>query len=409
MMILLIANIFLLPLIIFLFFSFVYYAVFVIVYFFNKKSRIDSIEDIIPSNYKPKFIIVIPAHNEELIIEKLCINLKSIEYDLNDYDIMFVADNCVDNTASICLENGYSVIERSDKIYKGKGYAINYAISKIDLNSYDAVLIIDADTLVDKKILHNLSKYLFKNEKAIQCYIEIPNRFESWFTKLLYVARVINGKLYHSPKFECGLSSYLMGTGICFSTSLLKDKGWTAFSIAEDWEYYAQLLLEGYRVAFAKDAIVYQFESKTLHQATSQRLRWSSGRWKVTKSLGLQLMAEGVKNKNLLLFDSSLPLLLPNYSLHINLTFIIVAVLFVLPISDFGTILLLIGLIILFGQFLIFFVGSLISGYFMTTFKAALCVPFFLVWKGVIDLLCITGFYKGKDWVRTERHLSKKQ
>jgi cellulose synthase/poly-beta-1,6-N-acetylglucosamine synthase-like glycosyltransferase len=295
-------------------------------------------------------------------------------------------------------------MERQDDVFKGKGYALRHACERIPLKEYDALLIIDADTYVDENILVELSKSLSRGDLAIQCYIQIPNRNESWFTELLSVSRVINGLFYHYPKSAMGLSSYLMGSGICFSTAVIAEKGWTAFSIAEDWEYYAQLLLDGHRIAFCKEAIVHQFESKSLGQATSQRLRWSSGRWKITKTLGLQLMMEGIKKRNLVLFDGSLPLIFPNLSLQINLSLVTLALALLSPLPAGKPLLEISALGLLLAQALLFVAGAFAAGSPFRTACAALYAPLFLTWKLVIDLMCFTGLYRNKRWIRTRRH-----
>lgn len=395
-----IATIFTFSILIYLSLAFTYSAVLALLYFIRKKDS--DCGEIDPK----KIAIIIPAHNEELIIGGLCDNLKEIKYNKENYDIYFVADNCTDQTARICREKGFKVFEREDETKKGKGYAINYGFKNVPLDRYDAFLIIDADTYVDVDILKKLSKYLIRKKTAIQCYIKIPNINESWFTRLLSVARVMNGLFYHYPKSMLGLSSYLMGSGICFSADLIKEKGWTAFSIAEDWEYYAQLILDGYRVIFAKEAIVYQYESRSLGQATSQRLRWSSGRWRVTKTLGVKLMAEGLRKRSLILFDASLPLIFPNYSLQINLALVALVFALALPASAWKVFIVVVLLSILMGQGLLFVAGAFVAGSPRKTFCAVFYIPIFLIWKSVIDILCFTGIYRGKKWVRTRRHQS---
>lgn len=382
--------------------AFLYSAFLVLVYFLLK--------DTTPyvNTIAKKIAIIVPAHNEELIIASLCENLNEINYNRELYDVFFVADNCNDKTATICGEYNFKVFERNDDTQKGKGYAIKFAFENVPLDEFDACLMIDADTHVNANILYELSKLLNNNRLALQCYINIPNANESWFTQLLSVARVMNGLFYHYPKHMLGLSSYLMGTGICFSTNLIKAKGWTAFSIAEDWEYYAQLILDGYKVHFAKDALVYQYESKTLRQATSQRLRWSSGRWKVTKSLGVKLMVGGLKKRDLMIFDSSLPLIFPNYSLQINLAFAVLILSVLLPASNVNIFIITFSLGVLIGQGLIFIAGAFVAGSPWKTICAAFYVPLFLIWKSVIDILCFSGIYQGKEWVRTRRHHSYK-
>ena len=50
-------------------------------------------------NKKHKFMVIIPAHNEEAVVGNLIESLKDQDYDKNLYDIYVIADNCTDNTA----------------------------------------------------------------------------------------------------------------------------------------------------------------------------------------------------------------------------------------------------------------------------------------------------------------------
>ena len=155
-------------------------------------------------------------------------------------------------------------------------------------------------------------------------------------------------------------------------------------------------------IGFAAKAKVFHQESRSLNQATSQRLRWSSGRLNIAKTLGWRLMMNGIKKMNWWVVDASSPLIFPNYSLQINLTLVGLAISYCfLP----STVFFFVSFSTLLGAlFLIFLVGSFIAGSPFKIFRAVLFAPFFLVWKGVIDVLCFTGLYQGKKWVRTRRH-----
>jgi len=102
-----------------------------------------------------------------------------------------------------------------------------------------------------------------------------------------------------------------------------------------------------------------------------------------------------------------LALLLPNWSLQVNMTLLTLLILFLLPTSLFklAAIGICLGLIAIQGFIVII-------GIFLTTnpwaaFKAVLVAPVFLIWKLAIDVLCITKIYKGKEWIRTKRHVPK--
>jgi cellulose synthase/poly-beta-1,6-N-acetylglucosamine synthase-like glycosyltransferase len=353
-----------------------------------------------------RFAILVPAHDEELLIADLCESLLKIDYPHGMFEIFIVADNCTDKTAETCKTFPVNVLERSDPARPGKGYAIDWALRHIPLGEFDAVFMVDADNIVDPAILTELNVLLNEGEQAIQCNNSVRNRDDSWFTQLLFVSRTIGNHLYHHSKYKLGLSSYLMGNGLCFTSRLLAEKGWTAFSTGEDWEYYALLVRDRVRIGFAVKAKVFHQESRSLKQATSQRLRWSSGRFHVARKLGLPLFFNGLRRGDLFTLDASLPLIFPNYSLQINLTLIILVACFLLPTTPLTTLLMATGVVLIAGQLLLFLMGVFISGSPWKVFKAALKVPWFLAWKMVIDLLCITGIYKGKDWVRTERHVS---
>ena len=351
-----------------------------------------------------KFIVLVPAHNEELLIGNLIESLLDINYPSEKYSIFIIADNCKDGTTDLVRKYPVQLLIRNDELNPGKGQALSWALQEIDLDSYDSVFMVDADNYVDGDILRELNTLINNGEKAIQCHNAVGNRNDSWFTQLLYVSRTIGNQLYHEAKYRLGLSSYLMGNGLCFRTDLLKQRGWTAFSTGEDWEYYAQLVGDGIKIGFAVNAKVYHQESKSLNQATSQRLRWSSGRFKIARTLGMKLFLKGLREKKWWVVDASFPLLLPNYSLLLNLTMVCLLVSVLLPVSVAKNILVALTVMSFLGQFFLFAAGSFLAGSLLETLKAIVFVPFFLIWKAIIDLLCLTGLYRDKKWVRTKRH-----
>ena len=351
-----------------------------------------------------RFAVIVPAHDEELLIGNLCKSLLAVDYPLARFSIHVVADNCSDGTAQVCAAYPVEVLERNDPNNRGKGQALAWALERIALERFDAVFIVDADNYVDGDILRELNRMLNRGERAIQCCNAVGNRADSWFTRILYVARLVDNLLYHEAKVRLGLSSFLMGNGLCFRADLLRERGWTAFSAGEDWEYYAQLVRDGVWIGFAARARVYHQESKSLKQATSQRLRWSSGRFAVARNLGLALAWKGLREGNWRIVDASLPLLFPNYSLLINLT--LAGILLSLAVSEtLGGVLLMGSFILLaVAQFALFVAGAILAGSLFKTMLAVIYVPLFLIWKAVIDLLCFTGLYHPKGWIRTQRH-----
>ena len=103
---------------------------------------------------------IIPAHNEENVIEALIESLNKQDYPKDYYDIYVIADNCTDRTAEIARKCGAIVMERFDEEHKTKGYALQWFLSqKIEEDApYDAFCIFDADNIVDKNFIKNMNK-----------------------------------------------------------------------------------------------------------------------------------------------------------------------------------------------------------------------------------------------------------
>jgi len=354
----------------------------------------------IPS-YPPKVRlgIIIPAHNEELFLGELLKSVNRQSYPSDMFKAIVVADNCTDQTAQIGLANKAIVMERFDNQYRGKGYAIKHALEKFDRESYDAMLIVDADSIMSKDVLQWLNQAILEGSHAIQCYNGVANPEESWFTRLLDVSRTVGNEIYHPAKQRLGLSSYLMGNGMCFSKDLLLKYGWDAFTIGEDWEYYAKIINNGESVAYSWEAKIYHLESSRLRQATPQRMRWSSGRFAIAFRYGFGIFLSGIIKRDIKKIDASTPLIFPNPSLGMNITIFGFILSYLLSKPHWVEWFLALILI----QIAVFCFGIIYTKNRLSKVISIFVTPLFLLWKLVIDIFAILGF-GGKKWVRTERN-----
>ncbi len=357
----------------------------------------------LPAKPKTKFGIVVPAHNERLLLPKLLESIGNQKYPPDLFSTIVVADNCIDNTAEVAHQRGAVVLERFNERKRGKGYAIQFVLETIDMAQYDAILVMDADSVMSDTTLLHLDGTMRDGKRIIQCYNGVGNPDDSWFTRLLDVSRTIGNEIYHPAKQKLGLSSYLMGNGMCFTTEILRKYGWDAFTVGEDWEYYIKLIQKGEVIGFARDARVYHQESSSLKQATSQRLRWSSGRFAIAMKYGFTLLLMGIKDFSLIKIDASLPLLFPNPSLGINLTLLGISAGLLLPrvysgatTAWFSTLAVI--------QIGLFCIGVLYTEKKLKNLLSIFFAPAFLLWKMGIDALSAFGLGR-KTWVRTERKL----
>ena len=117
-----------------------------------------------------KFMAIIPAHNEEAVVENLVESLLKQNYPKELLDIYVIADNCTDNTAKVAKKAGAIVLERFDSERKTKGYALQWFLrKKIEEDAdYDAFCIFDADNIVDSEFIKNMNKKLCQGEEVVQ-------------------------------------------------------------------------------------------------------------------------------------------------------------------------------------------------------------------------------------------------
>jgi 1,2-diacylglycerol 3-beta-glucosyltransferase len=352
-----------------------------------------------------RFNVFVPAHNEELYLPRLLASLRLQEYPSDRFVVTVIADNCSDRTVSRCHEAGVAVLERTDPDRRGKGHAIGWAIERIDLDAFDAIVIVDGDSVVGTGLLKHLNFQMELGDRVIQCYNGVANPGQTWFTRLMDVSRTIANEILHPAKRKLGLSSHLMGNGMCFGVDVLRQFGWGAFLVGEDWEYYARLILGGSHVGYNRHAAVYHQESVNLQQASSQRMRWSGGRFEVLRLYGPALLLQGLRRRSLTCIDASLPLVFPNPSLGMNLTLLGMALAGGAWLIGHDATLTVWFAVLAALQLIMFMIGVLYTKNKVANALALFLAPAFLVWKLGIDLLSLCGFGT-KQWKPTARRIS---
>ena len=268
---------------------------------------------------KSKFAIVIPAHNESVVIGELLDNLKKLKYPSNLYDIFVIADNCTDKTAEIAKEYGAEVLERENKEEIGKGYAMDWAFAKIfELNrNYDAFCVFDADNLVHLDFLKVMNTRLLNGEKVMQGYLSAKNPVDTWVSGTFAIAFWVVNHLWHLGKYNIGLSSCLGGTGMCIASDIIKKYGWGCDCLTEDMEFSMKCLSHGIRTCWVHDAIIYDEKPLSLMASCKQRKRWAQGQFDCSERYIPILFKEGIRRRNIVMLDGIMQLL-QNYFLLIS-------------------------------------------------------------------------------------------
>ncbi len=262
-----------------------------------------------------KFDVVVPAHNEEEGITRTVANLSAMDWPGPFRRIVVVADNCTDKTAERAREAGATVLVRNDPTLRGKGYALKRAFEESLREGFaDAVVVVDADTVVSSNLLHAFASRLQGGAHAIQAHYGVSNSSVSWRTRLMTVALALFNGVRSMGRERLGVSTGLRGNGMCFSRDILRRVPHEAFSLVEDLEYGIRLGQAGERVFYAWEAEV-QGEMVSSEKASrSQRRRWEGGRREMVRRWAPPLVREALRRRSGVLLDLAIDLLIPPLS-----------------------------------------------------------------------------------------------
>ena len=235
-----------------------------------------------------RFLVLVPAHNEEKVIGDIVQNLKDMDYPSELYDYYIIADNCTDRTAEVARRLGAKVIEtrkESPDAPTGKPIALKKALEAIGNyhEKYDLMMIFDADNLIDKNMFREVnSQFLDKGRPDfIQCYLGAKNKegVVAWF---YYTGYTLTNRFFDLAKHRLGLNCAIGGTGFAMSTAYLHERGgWTTMSLTEDFEIQVEATLAGRKILWNHVTRVYDEKPTTMRAAIRQKIRWGQGHWYV--------------------------------------------------------------------------------------------------------------------------------
>ncbi len=356
-----------------------------------------------------RFLVLIPAHNEEVGIASTLESLRKLNYASERYKVLVIADRCTDGTAAVAKCWNASCFERFDG-QPGKGAALAWGIqeAKNAQMVFDAVAIVDADTLADRNLLSAFNVEFQAGRQVQQGYNYISNPWASPFTRIMAVTGVLRNGRYYAGKTAIGLQGMLTGTGMCLGAGVLERYGWSAFSVGEDWEFSVELLLEGEKIYFNPLAKTFAKESQNLKQASHQRLRWASGRYAVMGSKVWALIRQGIRTSSFSLIDSAVTLVAPNYSSQASLALLCLVGSWVNAGDPFW------GCSFYWAAALFAAIaGYFVLGIFSTeapgkALAGLVLVPVFLPWRLTIELLGMLG-YGRRHWGRKSRATASSQ
>jgi len=252
--------------------------------FFGYRKNTKNYQDHDP---KLRYLVLVPAHNEEAVIGDLINNLENMDYPREMYDFYILADNCTDNTAEKARNMGANVlISQKDgpDAPTGKPIALQKALKALDgyHEKYDLVMFFDADNLVDANMFREVNSQILSYDgevHAVQCYLGAKNR-KGLVALFYYMSYTLTNRFFQFAKTSLGLNSIIGGTGFAVNAQYLHERGgWTAMSLTEDFELQVETTCEGKRILWNNNVRIYDEKPTRMRASFRQRTRWAQGHW----------------------------------------------------------------------------------------------------------------------------------
>ena len=272
----------------------------------------------VPESPESTFLVLFPAYSEDRVIVGSVKKFLFQNYPQDKYHVAVISDHQQESTERLLSNLPVTVLRPVfDKSSKAK--ALQYAISEVS-GQYDYVVVLDADNIVETDFLHRLNILLKEGYKAVQCHRCAKNS-DSSVSVLDGVSEEINNTLFRKAHNLIGLSSALIGSGMCFDYSWFSSHVTKLTTAGEDRELEVFLLREGIYIKYADDIHVFDEKVSSADNFQRQRQRWMSAQVNCFLSM-LRHLPEAVIRLNINYIDKTIQqMLIPRSMLLLFLLF----------------------------------------------------------------------------------------
>ena len=248
--------------------------------------------DTSPLPYYPKVTIVVPAHNEDVVIAQTAKAILDMNYPHDRVELLLFADNCSDNTYAECLSvqalpeyagRNLTIIDRTGT--GGKAGVLNDAL---EMARGEYICVYDADAMPEKNALYFLVKEVIKDpERHVASFgrNKTRNANQNFLTRCINQEIVVTQRVHHVGMWHLFKIGRIPGTNFLIQTDFVKSiGGWKNGALTEDTDISFKIMQSGKLIALAYNSEAFQQEPETLKSYYMQRKRWAKGNYEVVLS-----------------------------------------------------------------------------------------------------------------------------
>lgn len=225
------------------------------------------------------YAILIPARNESLVIEKLLISIENQTKKIKPEDVYVIVETKKDKTVSIVEKHKMTIVYRKNLNKKRKGFALDDAIKEIlkSNKKYDAYFIFDADNILDKNYIKEMTKSFDEGYDIGIGYRNTKNSKNLVSAASALTFSMIN-TIGNKRKSKYTNNLIISGTGYYIKGTIIESwKGFPFNSLTEDYELSLYSILNNLTTTYNDSAIYYDEQPEIFDVTITQRSRWVKG------------------------------------------------------------------------------------------------------------------------------------
>ena len=238
-----------------------------------------------PLEEYPTVSILVPAHNEALVIVRTVRALLNMEYPVDRYEVIVINDNSTDDTAEKLEElqrefpdRRLVVISTGPEVGgKGKSNALNIGFS---VSTGEVIAIYDADNTPESDALAILVENLMEDDKigAVIGKFRTRNRNASLLSRFVNIETLAYQCMNQAGRYFFFKLCTIPGTNYVIRRKLIEEiGGWDTKALSEDTEISFRLYRMGYYIKQMPLAVTWEQEPHLLSVWFRQRTRWAKG------------------------------------------------------------------------------------------------------------------------------------
>ena len=248
--------------------------------------------DTSPLESYPMVTIVVPAHNEDVVIAQTTRAILDMNYPHDKVELLLFADNCEDTTYQEMLKvkamPEYATRDITITDRKGTGGKAGVLNDALKMAKGEYICVYDADAMPEKNALYFLVKKVLEDpERHVASFgrNKTRNANQNFLTRCINQEIVVTQRIQHVGMWHMFKIGRIAGTNFIINTEFVKSiGGWRNGALTEDTDISFKIMQSGKLIALAYNSEAFQQEPETVKSYYMQRKRWAKGNYEVVIS-----------------------------------------------------------------------------------------------------------------------------